>query len=96
MSTRPRDELIRQIEEARDRHLRPVRGAFGTGLEWRACHAAIRSLYDMWWGIDGGHPERALQLLTEALRDLRAGRADEVLIERVKVAAQLPANGDMT
>ena len=29
-----------------------------------------------------------------AIRDLRAGRADEALIGRVMVAAQIPANGD--
>lgn len=89
--TRPRDALIRDIEAARDRHPRPVREVVGSGLEWRACHSAIRTLHLLWWSVDGGHPERANQLTVEAIRDLRAGRADAALIGRVMVAAQIPA-----
>lgn len=92
--TRPRDALIRDIEIARDRHPRAVLDRHGSGMEWRAHHAAIRALHDLWWAVDGGYPERANQLLTEALRDLQTGRADAALIERVKVAPQIPANGD--
>ena len=92
--TRPRDALIRDIEAARDRHPRPVVDQRGSGLEWRAYHAAIRALQELWWRVDGGHPEHAPQMATEALRDLRAGKADEALIERVRIAPQIPANGD--
>jgi hypothetical protein len=90
--TRPRDALIADLERARDRHPRPSPDY--TGVLWRTYHRAIRAMTEAWWYLDAGHETHPRQLIADTARELIAIGAEPALIERVKIARQIPANGD--
>lgn len=88
---RPRDALVADIERARDRH---DRNAPGTPNPWRDHHNAIFNLNEIWWMLDNKNDTNTRVLTTNAVHYLTRAGADPALIERVRIAYQIPANGD--